>query len=133
MAVAKQILLQAAPLAVGDEVVCTHGTGILVDFISLDHPCSVKFTHGPHQHTSKFESARKAKGGGRVQRVPVSFAHDGRSTRKDSIATNQQLLDKVRHCHSASLATVSRQLLQLNLRGFKCGYLIFCPKIKNFF
>ena len=47
VAVAKQILLQAAPLAVGDEVVCTHGTGILVDFISLDHPCSIKFTHGP--------------------------------------------------------------------------------------
>ena len=76
----KEIRLKASPLVVGDEVMCRHGTGILVDFTLLGHPCSVQFTHGPHQHTSKFESARKEKGRGRLQHIPVSFARDGRCT-----------------------------------------------------
>jgi hypothetical protein len=74
-----------APLVVGDAVLCRHGEGILTEYTDHDSACSVKITHGDHVHTSEFTNAGKDIGGGRIQRVPIDFAHDPRAERSDAL------------------------------------------------
>ena len=69
------------PLVVGDAVLCRHGQGILTGYTDLESACSIKITHGDHVHTSEFTNAGSDKGGGRIQRVPIDFAHDPRAER----------------------------------------------------
>ena len=81
------------PLAIGDTVICRHGKGTLTEFICDEQPCAIQITHGDHIRVSQFANAGKGKGGGRLQRLPISFAYDGRCERSDSIS--QDLLHKV--------------------------------------
>ena len=73
------------PLVDGDAVLCWHGEGILTGYTDLESACSIKITHGDHVHTSEFTNAGNDKGGGRIQRVPIDFAHDPRAERSDAL------------------------------------------------
>jgi hypothetical protein len=73
------------PLAVGDTVVCRHGTGTLVEYDGPDKPCAIKICNEGVEHTSEFDCAKKCKGGGSVRRAPISFAHPARAARKDKL------------------------------------------------
>jgi len=73
------------PLAVGDTVVCRHGTGTLVEYDGPDKPCAIKICNEGVVHTSEFDCAKKCKGGGSVRRAPISFAHPARAARKDKL------------------------------------------------
>ena len=88
------IKLQGEPLATGDTVLCRHGVGTLLSYSGLDSPCSVEIKHGDHTHISNFKRASKGEGGGRVQRVPITFQCEARAKRCDAL--HQGLLDKVR-------------------------------------
>ena len=107
------IALQNVPIGVGDRVMCRHGEGLLVEYSGLNSPCAVEITIEGYVHISKFTSAGKAKGGGRLQRVPVSFACEARMTRCDAL--HADLKEKVRaltaalsllHSHCCTLTVV---------------------------
>ena len=79
-------------LQVGDEVLCRHGKGTLVEVDSdydsedgsCDKPCAVEIEISGHRQVSKFKRTGKGKGGARLQRVPISFAHGSRKLREDA-------------------------------------------------
>ena len=79
-------------LQVGDEVLCRHGRGTLAEIDSdydnedgsFGKPCAVEIAISGHRQVSKFARTGKGKGGARLQRVPISFAHGSRSLRKDA-------------------------------------------------
>ena len=81
--------IKSQPLKVGDTVVCRHGAGTLVEYAGHDGPCAVKLIVqtdvGAVEHVSRFDYAKKCKGGGSVRHAPISFAHTSRAARKDQI------------------------------------------------
>ena len=95
-------------LEVGDEVLCRHGKGALVevdsDYDNEDedcaHPCAVEIEVDGHKQVSKFKRSGRGKGGARLHRIPISFAHGPRKVRED--ATSANVKQKVCHCWSVS-------------------------------
>ena len=91
-------------LEVGDEVLCRHGKGALVevdsDYDNEDedsaHPCAVEIEVDGHKQISKFKRSGRGKGGARLHRIPISFAHGPRKIRED--ATSANVKQKVCHC-----------------------------------
>ena len=84
-------------LQVGDDVVCRHGRGKLVeveydsgyesdDICSEPGACAVEITVSGHKHVSRFRTGGKGKGGARLQHVPISLAHGARGQRKDAVS-----------------------------------------------
>ena len=83
----KCLKTESNDICLGDEVVCRHGAGLLAEFDSAnpDGPCAVSITVAEYTHMSRFKSAGYSKGGARLRRLPISFAHDSRSHRSDSV------------------------------------------------
>lgn len=83
-------------LEVGDEVLCRHGKGALVevdsDYDNEDedcaHPCAVEIEVDGHKQVSKFKRSGRGKGGARLHRIPISFAHGPRKVREDATSAN---------------------------------------------
>ena len=85
-------------ILVGDTVVCRHGIGKLVECSGPADPCSIEIQIDDVVHTSEFVRMDNGEGGGRVRRVPISFSHPKRKTRKDEMPSH--LKEKV---HRASV------------------------------
>ena len=93
------------PVAVGDTVVCRHGSGTLTECDDgPEGPCCVDIKIGGAVHTSKFKRMDNGTGGGRVRREPTSFAHDSRAARKDQ--TQDHVMDKVLHSRLISVCAL---------------------------
>ena len=73
------------PLQVGDVVCCKHGTGTLVEYAGKDGPCAVLLDLEGIEHTARFQHPKNTPGGGRVRRLPISFAPKPRATRSDKL------------------------------------------------
>ena len=80
-------------LQVGDDVVCRHGAGKLVQYDSAydsssddeEGPCAVEMIVSGQKHVAQFKNSGKSKGGARLRRVPISLAHRPRRSRKDAV------------------------------------------------
>ena len=103
--IGRQIKANKKRLQVGDEVLCRHGKGKVVeldsDYESEDentaHPCTVELNIDGNTFISKFSRTGSGKGGARLHRVPISFAHGSRSTRED--ATSAEVEQLVSGCN----------------------------------
>ena len=90
------------PLLIGDSVVTRHGVGTLLERgDELSDPCAVQIVIGDVVHVSKFPRMDAGEGGGRVRRLPISFASASRAARKDK--TQDDVKGKVRVCLPACL------------------------------
>ena len=86
-------------LQVGDDVMCRHGVGKLVEYDSAyesvgsgdDGPCAVEIEVSGHKHVARFRTSGKGKGGARLMRIPISLAHGPRRS-------EQPLLLLTTHC-----------------------------------
>ena len=100
----RQIKANKKRLQVGDDVLCRHGKGKVIeldsDYESEDeataHPCSVELVVDGHKFVLKFSRTGAGRGGARLHRIPVSFAHGSRATRKD--ATTAEVEQMVSAC-----------------------------------
>ena len=80
-------------LQVGDDVVCRHGAGKLVEYDSAydsssdgeEGTCAVAIVVSGHTHVAQFRNSGKGKGGARLRRIPISLAHGPRRSRKDAV------------------------------------------------
>lgn len=99
----KKIEANKKRLEIGEEVLCRHGKGVLVEVDSnyedededCAHPCAVEIEVDGHKQISKFKRSGRGKGGARLHRIPISFAHGPRKVRED--ATSANVKQKV--CH----------------------------------
>jgi len=76
----------ADPLKVGDDVVCRHGFGTLLEIGGSQDPVEIELKIGERTHAAKFDRPGKGAGGARLHRVPILFAHKPRSRRKDTLS-----------------------------------------------
>ena len=94
----KQIEANNKRLQVGDDVLCRHGEGKLVEIHSdydsegddTAYPCSIEVIVNGHTFISKFNRTGTGKGGARVHRLPISFSHGSRKARKGAISPELQ-------------------------------------------
>jgi len=76
---------------VGDEVITSHGPGILTEYTSKDEPLAVELTIQDDEledevaYEVEFDHAGKTKNGARLRKPQVSFANSNRTERKDKI------------------------------------------------
>ena len=110
----KQIQIKDTPLRIGDTVLCRHGQGTLIDYTPecketnrADGACCVRITHKGYSFDQKFPSSTKGNGGARLQRLPISFAHDERLRRVDAV--NDELLKKVSFDYNCDLCVMCKR------------------------
>ena len=82
------------PIKIGDKVLCKHGEGVVTQWTG-DGPCGVQIEIGDVVHLShQFPKPGRGKKGGKIRKLPVSFAPPPRKKRSDAIPS--ALHNKVR-------------------------------------